>query len=72
MRTDEQLLTVARYIALNPVEAGLCQEAAAWPWGSHAAVVNGQVPAWLDAPRLLGYFGAAGGEPKQRYAEFVR
>ena len=31
----------ARYIALNPVEAGLCEEAGQWPWGSHAAVVGG-------------------------------
>jgi REP-associated tyrosine transposase len=72
VRTDEQLLTVARYIALNPVEAGLCEEAAAWPWGSHAALVTGAAPAWLDAARLLAYFGAAGGDPEQRYAEFVR
>jgi REP-associated tyrosine transposase len=72
VKRDEQLLTVARYIALNPVEAGLCEEAAAWPWGSHAALVTGVAPAWLDAARLLAYFGAAGGDPEQRYAEFVR
>jgi putative transposase len=72
VRTDGQLLTVARYIALNPVEAGLCREAAQWPWGSHAAMVNGQPPAWLDVERLLAYFGAAGGEPEERYGEFVR
>lgn len=73
VREDAQLLAVARYIALNPVEAGLCRDAAEWRWGSHAAVVNGgMAPAWLDMRRLLGYFGAAGGDPEQRYAEFVR
>jgi putative transposase len=73
VRTDAQLLAVAHYIALNPVEAGLCRDAAQWRWGSHAAVVNGgMVPAWLDVQRLLGYFGAAGGDPERRYAEFVR
>ena len=72
VRKDEQLLTVARYIALNPVEAGLCGEPGEWAWGSHAAVVGGTAPAWLDVRRLLAYFGAAGGVPERRYAEFVR
>jgi putative transposase len=72
IKTDEQLLTVARYIARNPVEAGLCEAAEWWPWGSHRAVMRGDPPAWLDATRLLGYFGAAGGDPRRRYIEFVR
>lgn len=71
VKTDEQLWTVARYIARNPVEAGLCEGPEEWAWGSHAALVNGSAPAWLDAPRLLGYFGAAGGDPRRRYDEFV-
>jgi REP element-mobilizing transposase RayT len=72
VRTDAQLLTLVRYIALNPVEAGLCADALDWPWGSHAAVVGGMTPGWLDVSRLFGYFGADGGEPRTRYAEFVR
>lgn len=72
VRTDAQLLTVARYIALNPVEAGLCDDACHWPWGSHAAVVDGTAPRWLDVAHLLGCFGADGGEPRRRYVEFVR
>ena len=69
--SDGQLLAVARYIALNPVEAGLCREAEDWPWGSHAAVVNGGGPAWLDTQRLLSFFESAGGEPIARYRGFV-
>jgi putative transposase len=72
MKTDEQLWTVARYIARNPVEAGLCAQPGDWAWGSHDAVMRGDGPAWLDAETLLGYFGAAGGEPRARYAAFVR
>ena len=30
--TDEQLVVVTRYIANNPVEAGLCAEPNRWPW----------------------------------------
>jgi putative transposase len=72
VREDGQLLAVARYIALNPVKAKLCAEPAQWSWGSHAAVVGGMAPRWLDVDRLLGYFGADGGEPRLRYLEFVR
>jgi putative transposase len=72
IRTDEQLLQTARYIAMNPVEAGMCAAPRDWPWSSHAAVVGGSAPAWLDAGRLLGYFGAWGGEPRARYEGFVR
>jgi REP element-mobilizing transposase RayT len=73
VRTDAQLVAVARYIALNPVQAKLCDDAAAWPWGSHVAVVGGTAaPRWLDATQLLGYFGADGGEPRERYLDYVR
>jgi putative transposase len=72
MRRDEQLLAVARYIALNPVEARLCDDACDWLWSSHAAVVGGTSPTWLDVARLLAYFAAAGGDRKRRYVEFVR
>lgn len=72
VRTDEQLVTTARYIARNPVEAGLCTGAGEWPWSSHAATLSGEAPAWLDVERLLGFFGLWGGEPRERYADFVR
>jgi REP element-mobilizing transposase RayT len=69
VESDEQLWVTARYIAMNPVEAGLCATAAAWPWSSHAATVGVcAAPAWLDVGRLRGYFGTWGG----RYEEFVR
>jgi putative transposase len=71
VRSDEQLLQAARYIARNPVEAGLCDDPAMWSWGSHAAVADTSGPAWLDTVRLLAYFGAGGGDPLRRYADFV-
>jgi REP element-mobilizing transposase RayT len=72
IETEEQMLVTARYIARNPVEAGLCAEPDAWRWSSHAAVVGARaVPAWLDVERLLGYFATRGGVPRARYLEFV-
>jgi len=69
--TDEQLWTTALYIARNPVVAGLCAAPDEWPWSSYAATVGSNRPSWLDAPRLLSYFGAAGGDGRKRYIAAV-
>ena len=51
--SDEQLWTVAAYIANNPVEGGLCARPEDWPWSSHAAAILGRPsPDWLDVERL--------------------
>ena len=69
---DPQLWATVRYIAHNPVEAGLSASPAEWPWSSHRAVLRRDAPAWLDTARLLSYFTAVGGEPRQRYVELIR
>jgi REP element-mobilizing transposase RayT len=35
VETDDHLLSCVRYIARNPVEAGLCEHPAEWVWGSY-------------------------------------
>lgn len=73
MRSDGQLWTAAAYIAQNPREAGLCEHAEDWRWSSHAATLgDSRPPSWLDVPRLLTHFEAAGGDGRERYAYFVR
>jgi len=45
--SDEQLLAAARYLALNPVEAGLARHPLAWRWSSarvHAGLARARVP----------------------------
>jgi putative transposase len=66
--TDAQLWTVAVYVAMNPVEAGLSARPEDWPWSSHSATLAGLGPDWLDVSRLMSYFGIAGGDPRRRYA----
>jgi putative transposase len=58
IRDDAQLWTVVRYIARNPVEAGLCGQPDAWRWSSFA--LTPIEPAWLDVQRLEEYLHAAG------------
>jgi REP element-mobilizing transposase RayT len=55
IRYDAQFWTVVRYIARNPVEAGLCNQPDGWRWSSFALA-----PAWLDTQRLQAYLRAAG------------
>jgi REP element-mobilizing transposase RayT len=72
MKTDAQLLMAARYIARNPVEAGLCRRAEDWAWGSFAATRAGAMPpTWLDHARLLDLLATWGGDPGERYAALV-
>lgn len=68
---DGQLWMTARYIARNPVAAGLCARAEDYEWSSYGAVLREVAPDFLDAPRLLSYFEAAGGQALGRYQELV-
>jgi putative transposase len=70
VRSDAQLLMVARYVARNPVESGLCAAPEEWPWGSHRHA-DDTGPAWLATNRLLDFFGASGGDGRRRYQQLV-
>jgi putative transposase len=41
VETEEHLLEVLRYVAFNPVHAGLCDAPGDWPWTSFAGVDKG-------------------------------
>jgi REP-associated tyrosine transposase len=69
--SDEQLLMTVRYIARNPVEAGLCATGAPWPWSSHAAIVTGAPPGWLAIDRLMFYLAAFGPDPGCVYEDAI-
>lgn len=66
VETNEQLLIVLRYIARNPVAAGVVADPATWRWSSHRAMVGlARPPSWLASDRLrtllAGWSGGAGG-----------
>ena len=69
--TDEHLLATVRYLALNPVKAGLCADPADWRWSSHRALLGLEAPTVLDRPATLERFAAFGGDGGARYADFV-
>jgi REP element-mobilizing transposase RayT len=59
VRNDEQLAQLFRYVAHNPVGAGLCSDPAEWPWSSHAALLADRPHSLVSLERtasLLGEF----------------
>jgi REP element-mobilizing transposase RayT len=53
--SDEYLLTVARYVVLNPVRAYIVDDALQWPWSSARATAGcAVVPSWLTTDAILG------------------
>ena len=55
---DAYLLTAFAYNANNPVEAGVCESPADWPWSSYRSTVGlGEECSFVDAGRVLRCFG---------------
>lgn len=73
IRNDQQLWAVAAYIASNPVDAGLCLDAARYRWSSHAATIGATTgPPWLASDDLLTLLcGSSDAAARRRYALYV-
>jgi putative transposase len=66
------LLELTRYIALNPVRAGLVTNAGDWRWSSYNAMVGKEPqPAFLTTSWVLSLFSSDPSRARELYAEFV-
>jgi REP element-mobilizing transposase RayT len=55
---EQHALAVLRYIALNPVLAGLCERPEQWFWSSYGATIGLRTPPpFLETERMIGWFG---------------
>ena len=68
---DAYLLALIRYVHLNPVRAGLVENAAAWRWSSHRAYLGNEALPWLTTEWVLGHFAGKRGDAIRRYSSFV-
>jgi putative transposase len=62
VESDEHLLTVFRYIAMNAVEIGLCAKPEEWRWSSYATLIGqGDRFSFADAALVVELCGGVAG-----------
>jgi REP element-mobilizing transposase RayT len=69
--SDTYLLTVLRYIHLNPVSARMVERAEDYPWSSHRAYLGMEVVQWLTVDFGLNIFGTTIEAARASYAKLV-
>jgi len=57
VETDWHLLELLRYLALNPVRAGLCASPGDWRWSSYPAALGLSSSSFVSVARLLSLLG---------------
>jgi hypothetical protein len=69
---DPYLLSLYRYVVLNPVRVGLVQRPEEWPWSSYRATVGeGKGVSFLKVDWILSQFGQERSRALGRYRDFV-
>ena len=72
IQTDSHLLEVTRYIALNPVRAGLCRRPGDWPWSTFAETIGARSPRpFVASEVLLRLFAEDSDLARSRFQAFV-
>jgi REP element-mobilizing transposase RayT len=71
IESEAHFLETARYIALNPVRAGLCRHPGEWKLSSYRGTIGTAMDDLLNSDRLLGCFGRDRHTARRRYARFV-
>lgn len=72
VESDRHLLELGRYLALNPVRAGLSGRPEDWTWSSYRAHVGLEAPRRFLAPDgMLSLFGRSRERARERFADFV-
>jgi putative transposase len=66
------LLELMRYLALNPVRAGMVKRPEDYEWSSHRATAGYEpMPDWIRSEQTLAQFGADREEQQREYRRFV-
>jgi putative transposase len=71
--SEEYAKEICRYIALNPVRAGLCERPEQWVWSSYRATIGlGAAPEYLETTWVLSLFGDDLWTGGARFRRFVQ
>jgi len=72
VKSESHLLETYRYIALNPVRAGLCADPADWPWSSYGATIGVRpLPDFVEVDEVLSAFSQNPERARALLREFV-
>lgn len=71
VQDNAYLLAVGRYIALNPVRAGMVARAEDWSWSSFGALARGDLPAFVDETPLLRLLDEDDARARRHFAAVV-
>jgi putative transposase len=71
VESDWHFLELSRYLAMNPVRAGLCSAPRDWPWGSYRIIIGEESSALVSADRTLRHFGRNSGVARAAFSDFV-
>ncbi len=72
--SDGHLRWLFRYLAWNPVNAGLCDDPKDWPWSSYPRLLglpHARPPRFLAVDAVLGLFGRTRTHARARLRDFV-
>lgn len=69
---DDHLLSLCRYVVLNPVRVGLIKKPEQWRWSSYGATIGlGEKPSFLSVDWILSQFGGRKRVAMEKYRRFV-
>jgi putative transposase len=69
---EAHLMELCRYMAMNPVRAGIVPDPADWPWSSYRATAGlERRPGYLTVDRVRGIFGSTGSSGADEFRAFV-
>lgn len=72
IQDETHLMAAHRYVARNPVRAGLCAAPADWRWSSYRALVGADLPPiFLDVRGALETFGTFGKSAEVAFSNIV-
>lgn len=70
---DNYLLSLCRYIALNPIRAGLVKDPGEWKWSSYSSTIgnDNKHGAFLTVDWILSQFDEERGKAVRKYRDFI-
>jgi putative transposase len=71
VESDGHLLELSRYLAVNPVRAGLCVTPALWPWSGYSEILSSSPQPLVSAKRVLSFFGPDHDQAVRAFRNFV-